>query len=74
MNRIFALPGKLADMEVIPLEKSTTAVLDAIGIWAFFIVIGGFAVWVVGTFLKNTKVLRGGDASSAHEHGEEAAA
>ena len=59
MNRIFALPGKLAEMEVIPLSKSAASVLDTIGIWAFFIVIGGFAVWVIGTFLKNTRTLRG---------------
>jgi hypothetical protein len=59
MNRIFALPGKLAEMEIIPLSKSTASVLDTIGIWAFFIVIGGFAVWVIGTFIKNTNVLRG---------------
>ena len=59
MNRIFALPGKLAEMEVIPLSKSTASLLDTIGIWAFFIVIGGFAVWVIGTFVKNTRTLRG---------------
>ena len=74
MNRIFALPGKLAEMEVIPLDKSTGVILDTIGIWAFFIVIGGFAVWVVGTFFKNTKVLRGGEQAPARGHGKEAAA
>ena len=74
MNRIFALPGKLADMEVLPLGKSTCAVLDTIGIWAFFIVIGGFAVWVVGTFLKNTKVLRGMEPEAGQGTRKEAAA
>ncbi|MEE4607822.1 MAG: sulfite exporter TauE/SafE family protein, partial [Desulfobacteraceae bacterium] len=59
VNRLFALPGKLAAMEIIPLSKSTAAVLDTIGIWAFFIVIGGFGVWVIGTFFKNIGVLRG---------------
>jgi hypothetical protein len=34
-------------------------VLDAIGIWAFFVVIGGFAVWVISTFVANTGKLRG---------------
>ena len=70
MNRIFALPGKLADMEVIPLSKTTTGILDMIGVVAFFIVIGGFAVWVIGTFLRNTKTLRGvapGGAELARE-------
>ncbi len=59
VNRIFALPGKLAEMEVIPLSKQTGAILDTIGVWAFFIVIGGFGVWVIGTFLANIRVLKG---------------
>ncbi len=59
VNRIFALPGKLADLKVIPLSKQTTLVLDQIGIWAFFIVIGCFGVWVIGTFFKNIKTLKG---------------
>lgn len=58
VNRIFALPGKLADLEVISLSPSTVGVLDTIGIWAFFVVIGGFAVWVLYTFVANLGVLR----------------
>jgi hypothetical protein len=59
VNRIFALPGKLAEMEVIPLSKQTGAILDSIGVWAFFIVIAGFGVWVIGTFFANLRVLKG---------------
>ncbi|MEJ5358712.1 MAG: sulfite exporter TauE/SafE family protein [Desulfobacterales bacterium] len=59
INRIFALPAKLSSIGLIPLSKETGAVLDTIGIWAFFIVIGLFAVWVIGTFLKNIPVLLG---------------
>ncbi len=62
VNRAFALPGKLAEMDIIPLSKDFTSVLDAIGVWAFFIVIGIFAIWVIGTFIMNIKVLRGGDS------------
>lgn len=58
VNRIFALPGKLADMDVIPLPKQAGAVLENIGVWAFFIVIGGFGVWVIGTFLRNLGILK----------------
>ncbi len=61
VNRIFALPAKLGDMEVLPISKQTGAVLESIGIWAFFIVIGGFGVWVIGTFLTNIRVLKGGE-------------
>ncbi len=59
VNRIFSLPSKLGAMEVIPLPRKAGVVLDAIGIWAFFIVIGGFSVWVIGTFFKNLRVLKG---------------
>lgn len=64
VNRIFALPGKLGDMEVLPISKQTGAVLDTIGVWAFFIVIGGFGVWVIGTFLTNLSALKGEEVSS----------
>jgi len=59
VNRAFALPGKLAEMDVLPLSKQVTSVLDTIGIWAFFLVIGVFAVWVIGTFLRNLSTLKG---------------
>ncbi len=59
VNRFFALPAKLGDMGVIPISKGMAAGLDTIGVWAFFIVIGGFGVWVVGTFLKNIGLLKG---------------
>ncbi|NOZ02492.1 MAG: sulfite exporter TauE/SafE family protein [Deltaproteobacteria bacterium] len=58
INRVFALPGKLSDMDVISLEKGTISILDSIGVWAFFVVIGGFGVWVIGTFFANLKRLK----------------
>jgi uncharacterized membrane protein YfcA len=59
VNRFFALPSKLAGMKLIHVSKGLCATLDAIGVWAFFIVIGGFGIWVIGTFLKNLGTLRG---------------
>lgn len=64
MNRFFALPAKLGELEVIPISKQTGALLDTIGIWAFFIVIGGFGVWVIGTFLTNIGKLKGEEAAA----------
>ena len=64
INRIFALPGKLAEMEVIPLSRNASVVLETIGIVAFFLVVGIFGVWVIGTFLKNLRVLRGEEERS----------
>jgi len=62
INRIFALPSTLGELGVIPISKTVGDVLESIGVWAFFIVIGGFGVWVIGTFLKNISVLRGEEA------------
>jgi len=63
VNRAFALPGKLVEMEVFSLPPMVVRILDQIGIWAFFIVIALFAVWVIGTFLGNIAVLRAGGRS-----------
>jgi uncharacterized membrane protein YfcA len=59
MNRIFALPAKLGEMGVMPISRQLGGTLETIGIWAFFFVIGGFGVWVIGTFLKNINALKG---------------
>jgi hypothetical protein len=60
VNRAFALPGKLNELEVISLPEWSVELLDRIGIWAFFLVIGAFAVWVTGTFVRNMPKLRDG--------------
>jgi hypothetical protein len=59
VNRIFALPSKLGELGVIPISKGLGDLLNTVGIWAFFVVIGGFSVWVIGTFLKNIHKLKG---------------
>ena len=51
------------DVVEIPLPKGIGVVLDNIGIWAFFVVIGGFSVWVIGTFFKSIRLLKGGEVS-----------
>ena len=64
LNRIFALPAKLGAMDVITISKGTGAFLESIGVWAFFIVIAGFSIWVIGTFLINIRVLKGEEVKS----------
>lgn len=59
VNRIFALPGKLGEMDVLPISKQAGDILNTIGIWAFFIVIGCFSAWVIATFLMNLGKLKG---------------
>jgi hypothetical protein len=52
-------------MGVIPISPGLGKTLDTIGIWAFFIVISGFGVWVIGTFVTNISKLKGeGEAHS----------
>ncbi len=65
VNRIFALPNKLAKMDVIALSPAVGKTLENIGNVAFFLVLGSFAVWVFITFFKNISVLRG--ESPAHD-------
>ncbi|MGD9201913.1 MAG: sulfite exporter TauE/SafE family protein [Chitinispirillia bacterium] len=60
INRIFALPNKLIKIDILPLPKQVGYILDQVGIWAFFLCIGGFMVWVIGTFFTNLKKLKGG--------------
>jgi uncharacterized membrane protein YfcA len=62
VNRVFALPAKLGAMDVIPISKQTGAVLESIGVVAFFLVVGGFGLWVITTFLRNLAVLKGAEA------------
>jgi uncharacterized membrane protein YfcA len=58
-NRIFALPGKLGSLGVVPISTNTGNLLANIGIWVFFIVLGIFAIWVIGTFVASIKKLKG---------------
>jgi len=59
VNRIFALPAKLREMEFIGISKQAAGALEAIGAYAFYLVLGTFAVWVIFTFLKNIPLLKG---------------
>jgi hypothetical protein len=60
-NRLFALPSKLDELEVISISDTTSRILSFIGNLAFFIAIGIFSLWVIGKFLANIKTLRGED-------------
>jgi uncharacterized membrane protein YfcA len=65
-NRAFALPAKLGELGVIAISESVGEVLNTIGIWLFFVVIGGFGIWVIGTFLRNIRTLRGSEVKLDH--------
>jgi hypothetical protein len=59
VNRFFALPSKLAQLGYIKLDATTAKYIEQAGGVIFFIVVGIFAVWVIGTFLKNISKLKG---------------
>ena len=59
VNRLFALPEKLHQMEIIKLSKPVASGLTTAGTWIFFAVVGVFAVWVIGKYTGNIKLLRG---------------
>lgn len=59
VNRVFALPGKLVSLEVLPISVGAAKVIENIGMYTFFIVLGTFAVWVFWTFFSNIRTLKG---------------
>jgi uncharacterized protein len=61
VNRAFALPIKLSKMGYISMSKETGVILEQVGMYIFFAVLGAFAIWVFGTFFKNIKTLKGED-------------
>jgi uncharacterized protein len=59
VNRLFALPQKLADMGYLNISPALGNMLTVIGNWLFFVIIVGFAAWVFFKFFTNMKALRG---------------
>lgn len=57
-NRLFALPGKLQELEVVSIPQGVANVFTALGNISFFLVVGIFALWVITTFFLNIRVLR----------------
>jgi uncharacterized membrane protein YfcA len=59
LNRLCALPAKLASMDYIPkLSPGLSKTLDIIGIWGFFAIIICFAIWVFYSFFSNLDTLK----------------
>lgn len=69
INRIFALPKKLNQMEYISISKVLAGWIDFIGMIIFFAMVAIFGFWVFYMFFKNINVLRGKEAPSAEMGG-----
>jgi uncharacterized membrane protein YfcA len=59
INRAFALPSKLASMDIISMSPETGKMLETVGTYVFFGVLGAFAIWVFYIFFTNIRVLKG---------------
>jgi uncharacterized membrane protein YfcA len=57
-NRASVVPDKLRSLELWSISKSTCDVIILIGNIVFWVAVGGFAIWVLGSFFKNLKSLR----------------
>jgi uncharacterized membrane protein YfcA len=58
INRAATLPKKLTEMEVIDISKPVVNGIDFVGAVVFWVVVGGFAFWVISKFFVNIKALK----------------
>lgn len=57
-NRASVVPDKLRSLQLWDISKATCDVIILIGNIVFWAAVGGFAVWVLGSFFKNLKAFR----------------
>jgi len=65
INRLFALPENLVQMEYIRMSAQTSKMIATIGSVIFFVIVGIFAGWIILTFIKNVPKLRAESQASA---------
>lgn len=58
VNRAFAMPTKLADLEYISMSAKTADMLNTVGNVIFFGIVAFFAIWVISKFIGNIGRLR----------------
>lgn len=59
VNRASTLPKKLVELEIINISKPLANGIETAGNILFWIVVGIFAIWVIGKFVGNLNKLRG---------------
>lgn len=65
VNRLFALPESLQQMDYIKLAPETSKMIATIGSVIFFVIVGIFAAWIILTFIRNVPKLRAETAPGA---------
>lgn len=58
VNRLFALPEKMAQMGYIQLDPAVGKIISQIGVVVFFALVSFFALWIIVTFVRNIPRLR----------------
>ena len=58
INRLFALPSKLSEMEYITLAPGTAHVIDMIGVVLFWVAVACFGGWILIKFFSSLSQLR----------------
>lgn len=59
INRVATLPKKFTELGYLSIPAQVNNVIEDIGMWVFWIVVGLFGVWVFGKFFANIGQLRG---------------
>ncbi|MDI6715229.1 MAG: sulfite exporter TauE/SafE family protein [Thermodesulfovibrio sp.] len=57
-NRASVIPDKLRSLELWSISKAACDIIILIGNVVFWAAVGGFAIWIIGSFFKNLKALR----------------
>jgi len=57
-NRLCALPRKLADLGYVSLSRDASVWIENAGVVLFFGLVGIFALWILGVFVRNLRMMR----------------
>ncbi|MCL6477190.1 MAG: sulfite exporter TauE/SafE family protein [Peptococcaceae bacterium] len=67
INRLFALPESLQQMDYIKIAPQTSKIIASVGSAVFFIIVSFFALWIINTFIRNISRLRAEVSAVAEE-------
>ncbi len=65
INRVTTLPKKMVELEYLQMDKATVDLIETVGNYVFWIVVGFFGFWVISKFVTNIKNLREEDTEPA---------
>ena len=70
VNRLTALPRRLADAGFLSLDARVGQIIETVGVVLFFALVSIFALWVLVCFVRNLSALRGSQARAQKENGQ----